>query len=45
MYDALFDPTTGAIATELRKPLPPFLPQVQNEAIAAYLTFESSVQT
>ncbi len=45
MYDALFDPTSGAIATELRKPLPPFLRQVQNQAIADYLTFEASVQS
>ena len=45
MYDALFDPTSGAIATELRKPLPPFLRQVQNQAIADYLAFEASVQS
>src|SRR6266498_592309 len=45
MYDALFDPTSGGIATELRKPLPPFLRQVQNQAIADYLAFEASVQS
>jgi hypothetical protein len=43
LYDALFNPTTGAIATELRKPLPPFLKNEQNQAINRYLTFEVSV--
>jgi len=45
LYDALFDPTTGAIATELRKPLPPFLKHVQDQAIADYVAFEASVQS
>jgi hypothetical protein len=45
LYDALFNSTTGAIATELRKPLPPFLRHVQNQAIADYLAFEASVQS
>lgn len=45
MYNALFDPNNGAIATELRKPLPPFLRQVQSQAIADYLAFEASVQS
>jgi arylsulfatase A-like enzyme len=44
MYDALFNPTTGAVATELRQPMPPFLKQVQDQAIADYLAFEASVQ-
>ena len=42
MYDALFNPTNGAIPTELRKPLPPFLRQVQRRAMADYLAFEAS---
>lgn len=44
LYDALFDPTSGAVATELRRPLPPFLRKAQNQAIADYLAFEASVQ-
>jgi hypothetical protein len=43
LYNALFDPTTGAIATELREPLPSYLQNVQDEAINAYLAFEASV--
>jgi hypothetical protein len=45
MYDALFNPTTGAIATELRQPLPPFLRQVQKQAIHDYRAFEASIQS
>jgi hypothetical protein len=43
MYDALFNPSSGAITTELRQPMPPFLRQVQRQAIADYLAFEASV--
>jgi hypothetical protein len=44
MYDALLDPTTGAIATELCKPLPPFLRQVQRQAIADYLALKQAAE-
>jgi arylsulfatase A-like enzyme len=45
LYSALFDPATGAIANELRKPLPAYLQAAQAEAIAAYLAYQSSLMT
>jgi arylsulfatase A-like enzyme len=41
MYATLFDETTGAVPTELRKPLPEYLQPVQQEAMEAYLAFEA----
>jgi arylsulfatase A-like enzyme len=43
LYDALFNPTGGAVATELRQPLPPFLGEVQRRAIADYVNYEASL--
>ena len=43
LYDALFNPNEGAIATELRQPLPPFLRLAQREAMAEYLAYEASL--
>ena len=43
LYSALFDPTTGAVATELRKPLPAYLKYTQRKAIADYLAYEASL--
>lgn len=42
-YRDLFDPHRGAVATELRKPLPRFLRPVQRQAMQAYLDFEASI--
>ncbi|WP_053005474.1 sulfatase-like hydrolase/transferase [Neobacillus vireti] len=44
LYRELFDPQKGALATELRQPLPRFLQPVQRQAIADYLAFEDGVQ-
>jgi hypothetical protein len=44
MYDALFNPTGGAVATELRQPLPNRLKQVQKRAFNTYLAYEAQVQ-
>jgi arylsulfatase A-like enzyme len=44
LYRALFDPQTGALVTELRQPLPPFLQPVQRQAIADYLAYEARAQ-
>lgn len=43
LYSALFDPTTGAVANELRKPLPAYLQPAQDEAIADYLAYQASL--
>ena len=42
-YDALFNPTTGAVVNELRQPLPSFLKEVQRRAMADYLDYEASL--
>lgn len=44
MYNALFDPSSGAVATELRQPLPDYLQPVQQRAFAAYLEYEKEAQ-
>lgn len=44
MYNALFDPNSGAVATELRRPLPRYLKQVQRRAIAKYVEFQQKYQ-
>lgn len=44
MYNALFDPVSGAVATELRQPLPDYLQPVQQRAINAYLEYEQAAQ-
>ena len=43
LYDAVFNPNGGAIATELRQPLPPFLGEVQRRAMTDYLNYEASL--
>ena len=44
LYDALFNPTSGAVVTELRKPLPSYLEEAQSRAFATYLEFEAASQ-
>ncbi len=44
MDDALFNPDTGAVATELRQPLPSDLQAVQTQAINDYLAYEALAQ-
>ena len=44
MANALFNPTSGAVVTELRQPLPKSLQEVQRRAIDTYLKYESEVQ-
>ena len=44
LYRALFDPQKGALATELRQPLPRFLQPVQQQAITDYLAYKAQVQ-
>jgi hypothetical protein len=41
LYDALFNPSTGAVVGELRQPLPQSLKQVQRRAIDNYLAFQA----
>lgn len=43
LYSALFNPTDGAVATELRQPLPNSLKEVQRRALNAYLAYEAAV--
>lgn len=43
LYNALFNPTTGAVANELRQPLPNSLKQVQRRAFDTYLAYEAAV--
>jgi hypothetical protein len=42
-YDALFNPSTGAIATELRQPLQGPLKKVRKQAIQRYVEYEESL--
>lgn len=44
LYDALFNPTSGAVATELRQPLPRYLKQVQRRALRKYIEFQQKYQ-
>lgn len=44
MYEALFNPSSGAVATELRQPLPNRLRAVQRRAIDEYLVFQQTQQ-
>lgn len=44
LYIALFNPTTGAVDTELRQPLPSRLQPIQTRAINTYLAYEASLQ-
>jgi arylsulfatase A-like enzyme len=44
LYDALFNPTSGALVNELRQPLPASLQPVQQQAMSAYLAHEAWVQ-
>ncbi len=44
MYNKLFNPTTGVVATELRQPLPAYLQPVQQRAMQAYLDYEREAQ-
>ncbi len=39
LYDALFNPSSGAVANELRQPLPNSLKEVQRRAIDNYLAY------
>jgi arylsulfatase A-like enzyme len=39
MYGALFNPSSGAVANELRRPLPSHLKQVQRRALDNYLAY------
>jgi hypothetical protein len=43
LYTDLFNPNGGAVAAELRQPLPPSLGEVQRKAMADYLTYEASL--
>jgi arylsulfatase A-like enzyme len=43
LYGALFDATTGAVANELRKPLPAYLQPFQDAAFADYLAYQASL--
>ena len=45
MYDALFDPDSGAVANELRQPLPDYLQPVQTRAINSYVDFQALHQS
>ena len=45
LYDALFNPTTGAVANELRQPLPSRLKEVQRKAFADYLAYQAKIST
>jgi len=45
LYDALFNPRTGAVANELRQPLPANLKPVQQKAFNDYLKYEASLGT
>ena len=44
MYNKLFNPTNGVVATELRQPLPAYLQAAQQRAMAAYLAYEAAAQ-
>lgn len=43
LYGALFNPNGGAVAAELRQPLPPSLGHVQRTAMADYLAYEANL--
>lgn len=43
LYDELFNPNGGAVAAELRQPLPTFLTEVQRRAMNDYLAYEASL--
>ena len=43
LYGDLFNPNGGAVAAELRQPLPPSLGHVQRIAMADYLAYEASL--
>ncbi len=43
LYNALFDPTNGAVVKELRAPLPAYLQAPQDAAMADYLAYEASL--
>ncbi len=45
LYDALFDPNSGAVANELRQPLPDYLQAVQTRAINNYVVFQATNQS
>ncbi len=45
LYDALFDPDSGAVANELRQPLPDYLQAVQTRAINNYVVFQEINQS
>src|SRR5262249_28358451 len=42
LYDELFNPKGGAVAAELRQPLPSFLANVQRKAMSDYLAYEGA---
>jgi arylsulfatase A-like enzyme len=43
LYEALFNPDSGAVANELRQPLPSRFKQVQKRAFDAYLAYEEAI--
>lgn len=44
LYEALFNPVSGAVANELRQPLPNYLKQVQRRALNKYVVFQQANQ-
>lgn len=43
LYNALFNPTSGAVANELRQPLPRNLRRVQRRAFKTYLAYQAAI--
>ncbi|MGD2047977.1 MAG: sulfatase-like hydrolase/transferase [Chloroflexota bacterium] len=43
LYDALFNPDSGAVVNELRQPLPRHFKQIQKRAFDAYLAYQEAI--
>ena len=44
LYDAVFNPVTGAVPTELRQPVPDYLRHAQRRAMNRYIAYQNAVQ-